>query len=189
MGNRRMGRKRLYALDKLGQKQTKTAGAAMIDSLGNQTEIRNASEILTEIEIDLNPAAGAAHSFATDLAIGVSSSGGTHGSATIVEIDVAVHGAVTDMELICLEVPTGGNADIDLYTKSSAVLASGSVGGSTKLIDNGAWTYVGQSNSAALAAASDDLFVYMATGAATNADYTAGKYILRLYGHEIFSDL
>jgi len=188
MGNRRMGRKRLYALNKLGQEQTKTAGAAMTDSLGNQTEIRNASEILTEIEIDLNPAAGAAHSFATDLAIGVSSSGGTHGSATIVEIDVAVHGAVTDMELICLEVPAGGNADIDLYTNSSAVLASGSVGG-TKLIDNGSWTYVGQSNSGTLAEASDNLFVYLATGAATNADYTAGKYILRLYGHEIFSDL
>ncbi len=188
MGNRRIGRKRLFALDKLGQKQTKTAGAAMVDSLGNQTGTRNASEILTEIEIDLNPAAGAAHSFATDTAIGVSSSSGTHGSATIVKVDVAVHGAVTDMELICLEVPTGGNADIDLYTNGAAVLASGSVAG-TKLINNGAWTYVGQSNSAALAAASDDLFVYIATGAATNADYTAGKYILRLYGHEIFSDL
>ena len=82
MGSRRLGRKRLFALEKLGQKQTKTAGAAMTGSLGNCTEIRNGSEIITEIEIDLNPAAGASHSFAADKAIGVSSSGGTHGAAT-----------------------------------------------------------------------------------------------------------
>ena len=188
MGNRRLGRKRLYAVEKLGQKQTKTAGVAMTGSLGNCTESRTGSEILTEIEIDLAAAAGAAHSFGTDKVIGLSSSGGTHGAATIVTIDKDVHGAVTDIELVCLEVPTAGEDDIDLYTKSSALAAGASASG-TKLINNGNWTYVGQSNSSALAAASDGLVVFLASGGATAADYTAGKYILRLYGHAIFNDL
>ena len=188
MGNRRIGRKRLFALGKLGETQTKSAGAGMEDTLGNQSATRTASEILTEIEIDLAPAAGAAHSFAADKAIGVSSSAEPHESSTIVKIDVDVHGAVTDIELVCLEVPTGGDPDIDLYTHSSAVLGGATAAG-TKLINNGDWSYVGQSNSSTLAAASDDQFVYLATGAATDAAYTAGKYILRLYGHAVFDDL
>ena len=192
MGNRRLGRKRLYAVEKLGQKQTKTAGAAMTGSIGNCTETRNASEIITDIEIDLNPAAGAAHSFAADKAIGVSSSGGTHGAATIVQIDQSVHGAVTDMELICLEVPTGGDPDIDLYTHSSAVLAGGTASG-TKEINHGDWSYIGQAKATTAtglgAAATARPFVYLATGDATDADYTAGKYILRLYGTAVFDDL
>ena len=193
MGNRRLGRKRLYAVEKLGQKQTKTAGIAMTGSLGNCTEMRNGSEIITEIEIDLAPAAGAAHSFSADKAIGVSSSGGTHAAATIVEIDQSVHGAVTDMELICLEVPTAGDPDIDLYTHSSAVLAGGNAGAGTKRIDHGDWSYVGQAKATTAtglgAAATAEPFVYLATGATTNADYTGGKYILRLYGTAVFDDL
>jgi hypothetical protein len=192
MGSRRLGRKRLFALEKLGQTQTKTAGAGMIDSVGNCTETRNASEIITEIEIDLAPAAGAAHSFAADKAIGVSSSSGTHGAATIVQIDQSVHGAVTDMELICLEVPTGGDPDIDLYTNTGSVLAGAAVAG-TKEINHGDWSYIGQAKATTAtglgAAATARPFVYLATGANTDADYTAGKYILRLYGTAVFDDL
>jgi hypothetical protein len=192
MGSRRLGRKRLFALEKLGQTQTKTAGAAMTGSVGNCTETRNASEIITEIEIDLAPAAGAAHSFNTDRAIGVSSSGGTHGASTIVQIDQSVHGAVTDMELICLEVPTGGDPDIDLYTNTGSVLAGAAVAG-TKEINHGDWSYIGQAKATTAtglgAAATARPFVYLATGASTDANYSAGKYILRLYGTAVFDDL
>jgi len=121
MGNRRFSRKRLFELEKLGQAVVSTAGAAMSDQIGSQTKSRDGSQIMTEITIDLASSNGPAHSFEADLALGVSSSSGTHGSATIVELDTDVHGVVTDLELVCLEVPTGGNADIDLYVHSAAV--------------------------------------------------------------------
>jgi hypothetical protein len=191
MGNRRLSRKRLFEVEKLGQEFASSAGAAMSDQIGSQTQHRDGSQITSEITIDLGSSNGPAHSFEADLALGLSSSSGTHGSSTVVLLDTDTHGVVTDLELICVEVPTGGDPDIDLYIHTAAVNASASAAG-TKAINHGDYTFVGETDTYTFAAAaSAKPYIYLATGNNNNADadYTAGKFILRIYGHKVHSDL
>ena len=53
MGSRRIGRKRLYALEKLGQTNDNGAGPGMIDAIVSSTVARDGAQITTEIVVDL----------------------------------------------------------------------------------------------------------------------------------------
>ena len=188
---KRLGRKRLYALEKLGQKQTKTAGAAMTGAVGNQSLLRDGQLITTEIIIDLASSKGATYSYPTT---GTGGSGpvaiGVHGEsgAQVVRLSNANNGVVTEGELICAELPAGGGVHVGLY-RGSAVTSSGnhlSLG--TEVITPVAQVK-GYNQTFDVDSDIGDQYLYLVHTGSGNAAYTSGKFILRLHGYEVFDDI
>ena len=85
--------------------------------------------------------------------------------------------------MTCLEVPTGSNADVDLY---SATEATGTEDTpvtdltETLLLNGGTWT-LGLSQPLTAYPAADS-YLYLASGTATAATFTAGIYEIVLFG-------
>ena len=77
MGNRRLGRSRLYAVNKLGKAAATAPGAGAASGVVSSTVIRSGHEIITEIAIDLGGGAYEAKNTDGDV-IAVSNSSGTH---------------------------------------------------------------------------------------------------------------
>ena len=220
---KRLGRKRLFALNKTGESVTKTAGAGISDSLGNFGAIRDGSMITTDIHIDLGNATSPAYAFSgsSELsgAAATTPNGyriiGTSGSSTATDAGVAgenvgqanaqfmftttaVQGVVSAGELICVETPTGGGSRFRIGVfYGPAISGSGrTLGGAAALVAPVVQTK-GLSNSFDLDADElDGMYLYLGQSGSTAADsvaadaaYTAGKFILRLYGYPVFDDI
>jgi hypothetical protein len=206
---KRLGRRRLFALNKVGESMARTAGPGMVSLLGNQSRLRSGQEIITEITIDLAANGGganvAAHSFnqastATEgtapavAVLGVSSSSGTHLNANVITVDNSTvagtaGGVVTSGELVCVEAPTGGENGIGLWY-GSALSGAGAdlTNGGVQLIAV-ADQVVGKDGTFDVDVDLDDKNIYLVSSGSTAADYTAGKFVLRLYGFNIFADV
>ncbi len=134
--------------------------------------------IKTQIYIDLTGLA----SSTTDLdIIGVGSS-----AAYIGQVTNAVNGEIFAGKMSCIEVPTGGADDVDLYaaTEGTGVFDGGIAAlAETALVTaGGAWTRVPKLFSALPVA---DAYLYLTGGeAGTAATYTAGKFLIELDGYE-----
>lgn len=111
---------------------------------------------------------------------------GDDGAATVAHIGqivAAVNGTIFAGKIECLEAPTGGDPDIDLY---SAVEATGaedtaiSTLDETQLVNSGDHTAGSVKLLTAFPAA--DEYLYLVAGDTTDADYTAGLLIITLYG-------
>ena len=203
MGSRRLGRKRLYALGKVGETLTSTAGGGIEGNIGTQSRVRQGELVTTDITIDLASSNGAANSFVTtgtgagaNKIIGVSSSSGTHSDAQIMQINkdaAAVDGIglLVSAELICVEAPTTGEDNIGVWYATNA---SGSgndmhVGG-TELIPAQAMAVPKDSISADIDADLDNKYLYLVSSGSTATNtYGAGKFVLRLYGYNVFDDV
>jgi len=159
-----------------------TAGTGISTGTGTVCEhliIQGNGLIKTEIFIDL-----------TGL-----NSGGTAGdiigkdgetaNCHIGQITDAKNGTIACGRITCLETPAGGDPDVDFWgsvTEATGAqdAAIASLTGEAQLINHGDWTV---SESAALTAMPGaDGYLYMACGAATDADYTAGKFLIELWG-------
>ena len=209
---KRLGRKRLYALEKMGQSFTGSQpGRGISGSVGTRACHRNGYEVMTEIYIDLGTTNGAAPSVVglNNTIIGVSGSargtldtgsaanGGTASlnPAAIMQVKSAVHGKVQFVEMHCVEAPQGGPTDIDLRL---ATYSTGAISGSTHssqiVVDgDGAWVE-GETIEAFLDDNSlEDKFLYLTTGTGSGTvaltTYTAGKYLIRLFGNITPKDL
>ena len=203
MGSRRIGRKRLYALNKAGEKLTSTAGAAIEGNIGSQTRVRDGEIIATDITIDLGSSKGAAHSFSvagaagatsTITAIGVSSSSGTHGAAQLMQInkngsEADAIGVLTGGELMCVEAPTGGNAVIGVYAGAAVTSSADPMTLNANQIIAPTTMVLGKNVGIAPDVDMDNKYLYLVSSGSTDADYTAGKFVLRLYGYNVFSDV
>jgi hypothetical protein len=158
------------------------AGAGITDGTG--TIYKTAVQIIggiykTTIMIDLTGVA----SSTTDLdIIGTGTS-----AAYIAKLTAAENGGtILAISMQCLEAPAGGVTDIDLY---SAVEGTGkfddAVTGLTEtalLTSGGAWSN-GTTKGATVAPASTE-YLYLTGGAGgTAATYTAGKFIITIYGY------
>ena len=138
---------------------------------------RNGSLVETKILIDLTGLNGGGT--AADI-IGVDGAANCH----IGQITAAINGTIFAGYMRCLEVPTGSNADVDLYAanvgtgvEDAAVTA---LAGQAILVNGGTWTL---GLSAALTAfPADGQYLYLASGTATAATFTAGKFEIVLYG-------
>jgi len=103
--------------------------------------------------------------------------------AYIAQIKAAVNGTIVAGKIECLEAPTGGDPDIDLF---SAVEATGiedaAITGldETQLVNSGDHTAGSVKLLTSYPAA--DEYLYLVAGATTDADYTAGILIITLYG-------
>lgn len=102
------------------------------------------------------------------------------------QITAAIHGAVDTIEIICTEAPTGADPDIDFYVATVATGAEDALITDlveTPLLVSGAnWTIGRTQYATGLPAA--DTYLYLACGAGAGGDnlYTAGKFIIRIYG-------
>ena len=192
---RRLGRKRLYSLQKEGQSISGSSGGGVTGSIGDISVSRQGSELVTEIYVDLGSSKGALYQPGTaNLIIGYSSStDGVQdaGNAQLLRVTPAEHGHITTAELICLEEPEGGDRRINLSRKASVAAFSGSV--AADVIVGGNLTL----GSASSAVFDDDAlnmqYLYLTYGAATDSadatQYTAGKVLVRLYGWAVPDDL
>ena len=200
---KRLSRTRLFKINTQGELQTQTAGAGISDSIGSQTRFRNGQEVLSEVTIDLANGTAACTSFATvgppgqatHKAIGVSSSTGTHQQAQLLLINGTAsaadgQGIITSGELICVEAPAGGEDNIGVwYANNASGSGNDMVGAGNELITAEAKILGSEATFSNLDVNLDNKYVYLVSSGSTGATYTAGKFVLRLYGYNVFDDV
>ena len=85
----------------------------------------------------------------------------------------------------CFEAPAGGDPDINIHSATEGTgVEDGAISGlaETLLVNAGDATLGSKVYFTGVPAA--DEFLYLTTGAATDADYTAGKLFIQLMGYE-----
>lgn len=166
----------------LTSKTNGTPGAGITGGTGTviKTSVQRVGGIITtKIFIDLTGLG----SSTTDLdIIGVGSS-----AAYLGQITAARNGTIIAGTMTCLEVPTGGADDVDLYSATEATgVFDGGIGSlaETALVTSGgAWTLNGSKAFGNMPAANE--YLYLTGGeAGTAATYTAGKFMIELTGYE-----
>ena len=157
-----------------------TAGTGITTGTGTVYEagvIKIGEVFHTTILIDLT---GLASSGSGDI-IGKAATANSH----IGQITAAVNGTVLGGKLTCLEAPAGGDPDINLWYADEATGAEDaaitSLTNQVQMCDSGDLALNSVISIPTPPAA--DKYIYMVTGAATNADYTAGKLLIEFFGY------
>ena len=157
-----------------------TAGTGITTGTGTVYEagvIKIGEVFHTTILIDLT---GLASSGSGDI-IGKAATANSH----IGQITAAVNGTVLGGKLTCLEAPAGGDPDINLWYADEATGAEDaaitSLTNQIQMCDSGDLALNSVISIPTPPAA--DKYIYMVTGAATNADYTAGKILIEFFGY------
>lgn len=154
-------------------------GSGIADTAINTFVNKVGGDIVTTILVDLH--GGLASGGADDI---IGTDGGT-ANAYIAELTSAVNGIPYKLEFICLEVPTGGDPDINLVCSATGTDAeNAAVTSGTVLFNNGDLT-LGLHNEAdggATLAALTKKYLYLTCGDATDAAYTAGKLVIKIHG-------
>lgn len=141
--------------------------------------VRSGTLITTRIVVDLTGLVGSA----TDVDI-IGNTGGAAnchwGQVTTAKCGTIIGGRVT-----CLEVPAGGTSDIDFYSANEATGAQDAlVTGLTETVlvtSGGAWTSGAAKGMTTVPPAND--YIYITNGAASGGTFTAGKFLIELYGY------
>ena len=105
------------------------------------------------------------------------------------QITAATNGTILSGYLQCLETPAGGEPDIDLNSNTVATLteeaAHDASGTSVSLLATAVdWTNILAPKGITTVPAADTYLYLIASGGATNNTYTAGKFIIKLYGYD-----
>ena len=155
-------------------------GSGIADAAINTFVTKIGGDITTTILIDLH--GGLASGGTADDVIGTD---GGSANAYIAELTSAVNGIPYLIEFACLEVPTGGDPDINLVCSATGTTAeNAAVTSGTVLLNNGDLTlgfYVEADGGSTLAALSKK-YLYLTSGDATEAAYTAGKLVIKIHG-------
>lgn len=137
----------------------------------------NGGVITTQIKFDVTGLASVAT--AND-AIGLAAGGAAYIGRNV----EATNGVIFKAEIACLETPLTGDNDINVVANSSAVLAYDGAAGTTYVAGNLGDLLKGQSVQNLVPALTEGDYFYLAAGTGdTAATYTAGMYVLTLYGH------
>ena len=157
-----------------------TAGTGITTGTGTvyaASVIKTGGIFHTKILIDLT---GLASSGSGDI-IGKAATANSH----IGQITAAVNGTVLGGKLTCLEAPAGGDPDINLWYADEATGAEDaaitSLTNQVQMCDSGDLALNSVISIPTPPAA--DKYIYMVTGAATDADYTAGKILIEFFGY------
>ena len=167
-----------YAADLSAQEaMAPGSGFAGTGTVYESSVTREGSLIKTSIIIDLT----GAKSSTTDLDII-----GTHATnpSYIGQFTAAVNGTYMGGKMTCLEAPTGGVTDIDLYAATEGTGAFdagiGTLVETALVTSGGAWT-LGLSKPLLVDIAANK-YLYLTCGAAgTPATYTAGRFLIELW--------
>ena len=112
---------------------------------------------------------------------------GVNGTALVChigQITAAQNGTILTGSMECFEAPAGGDPDINVHSATEGTgVEDGAIGDLTEtlLVNAGDATLGSKVYFEAVPAA--DQFLYLTTGAATDADYTAGKLFIELMGY------
>ena len=140
--------------------------------------IREGGGIKTTILIDLT----GLRSTANGDIIGVD---GTSNVCHIGQITAARNGTILAGRMTCFETPAGGDPDINVHSATEGTgVEDGAISSLTEtlLVNSGDLSTGTVVTFTAVPAA--DEFLYLTLGATTDADYTAGKLLIELYGYE-----
>ena len=109
-------------------------------------------------------------------------------NSNIGQITAANNGTILTGQLSCYEAPAGGDPDIDLWYADEATgtedAAITGLTNQTQLMNNGDLTAASIDYFTAGVVPAADKYLYLVTGAATNADYTAGRILLEMWGYD-----
>ena len=157
-----------------------TAGTGITGGTGTvyRSDVQKLGNIFhTRILIDLT---GLASSGSGDI-IGKAATANSH----IGQITAAINGTVLGGKLTCLEAPAGGDPDINLWYADEATgtedAAITGLSNQVQMCDSGDLA-LGSVISIPTPPAADK-YMYMVTGAATDANYTAGKILIEFFGY------
>jgi hypothetical protein len=163
----------------LGPTLATEAGAGFTSGTGTiyESAVFKAGGIInTQIIVDLT----GLNDFAAGDIIGKSAS---TSPAHIGQVTAARNGTIFAVRMTCLELPAGADVDIDLYSATEGTGAPDSAISAlveTQLINSGDWT-AGAVKIAQTVAA--DQYLYLVNGDSTAGTYTAGKYLIELFGY------
>jgi len=136
--------------------------------------------IITQITVDMTGLASVAT--ANDV-IGLAAGG----IAYIGQNVVADNGIIFAMELVCLETPAGGDDDVNVVAIASGTLEYDDAGGVVYGI-NGGDAVAGQAVANTVQGLTADHYFYLTAGTGdTAAAYTAGQFIVTMYGHPLLT--
>ena len=163
------------------------AGVLGTSSFGAPRTYRREEDgvIITQIKFDLT-GLGVVGTAANDV-IGLVAGG----VAFIGRYVTATNGIIFKATMSCVEAAAGSatiTQDIDIASNASGTLIYDGAAGAAKVI-NGATMVAGQSvvNWVPAMTANDYLYIVEADTAATTGVYSAGQYILTLYGHALLA--
>ena len=180
MGNRRLGRRRLFSVEKFGQKIDPAAGPGIKGAITSCRQTRDGHLITTEIAVDMGGAGATLKSGNADRdVIGVN--GG--GAAYLTQMTEAKYGVITEIRCVCTEVPDSvADIDIEHGVNGDGVQDATDGGTSTSLIT--AITAKGEDTSVAIDDNSAaDKYLYICQGASDTAEnFSQGKLLIYLYG-------
>jgi len=157
-------------------------GAGAIGTAATPTTYRwiESGVIITQIKIDLTGLASVA---TADDVIGLAAGGAAYIGRNV----VATNGVIFKTSLSCIETPAGGDNDVNVVTSSSAVLAYDGAGG-TSYISNSGDLLAGQTIDNLMPALTANDYYYLTAGTGDTAGtYTAGMYVLTLWGHALLA--
>lgn len=133
-------------------------------------------DIITEIQIDLT---GLDSSGVANDVIGLA----TGGAAYIGRNVVATHGVIYRVQMTCLEIPLTGDADVILVQGSAADEEFDDTVANTAAVCDGTGDWkLGETivNEGGLTA---NYYLYLTQGASDNNTYSAGQFLIRMFGH------
>lgn len=140
-------------------------------------------EIITTIKVDLT---GLGNTNQANGVLGLAS-----GAAYLLRYETAVHGILYKVEMSCLETPASEGSetkDIDLTSNASGLLIKNDNGGSGQLLTMGGAAAKGTTfQNLVTGGGTDEEYLYLTEGGTpADIDYTAGKFVIKLYGRASF---
>lgn len=133
--------------------------------------------IITQIKFDLT---GLASKDTANDVIGLSAGGAAYLGQNV----VATNGVIFKAEIACLETPAGGDNDINVVANASGTLEFDGAGGTTYVAGDMGDSVAGKSWQNLAPSLTANHYFYLTAGTGdTAAAYTAGMYVLTLYGH------
>ena len=104
------------------------------------------------------------------------------GVAYIGRVTAADNGTIFGVEMACYETPAGGDTDIDLYSATEGTGVEDTAIGSlteTQIINSGALSAGSRVVGGTIVA---DQYLYLVGQGTSNATYTAGRLLIKIYG-------